>query len=307
MTGATGLNGSYMVKALSERGAKVRAVVHQRPPTEFTKMAEATVKADLTNADSTREALRGAEIVVHAAGIAGGASLAVDDPGAMVAPNAVINSQVIHACSREKVERLGFLSSTAVYPPSDEAVREEDAWKGEPYEMYFGLAWVKRFSEKLCQFYSAKTDLKVAIVRPSGSYGRYDNFDERTSHALGAILMRAISGANPLKVWGDGGDVRDYVHASDIAQGLLLALEKYAVCDPINIASGHAVTTKELAELAVELTGGRSRLEFDASKPSALRVRRVDISKARRLLGYAPKVSLRDGLKDIIEWYSARA
>ncbi len=306
VTGATGMNGSYIVKALSDAGAKVRAISHSRPPNEFTKMASEVVFADLENARQVAEAVRGAEIVMHAAGITGGAPLAMSEPGAMVAPNAVINSQVIHACAKEKVSRLGFISSIVVYPPLNEPMKEEEAWSGEPYPLYAGLAWVKRFSEKLCKFYHDNTSMKVAIIRPSGAYGRYDNFDENTSHVLPAIVKRALSGVNPLKVWGEGSDIRDFVHASDVARGLLLAVEKQPTCDPINIASGEPCTTKRLAETILEVIGSKARLEFDRSRPTALRVRKVDISKARKLLDYSPKVFLTEGLADTVNWYRAR-
>jgi GDP-L-fucose synthase len=306
VTGSTGLNGSYIVKALVDAGAKVRAIIHERPPNEFTKLADKMVKADLQDAGEASKALRGADVVMHAAGITGGAPLAVKEPGAMVAPNAVINSQVIHACAKEGVSRLGFISSIVVYPASTRPMREEQAWSGEPYALYFGLAWVKRFSEKLCKFYQDNSSLKVAIIRPSGSYGRFDNFDENTSHALPAIMKRALSGADPLKVWGDGLDVRDYVHASDIARGLLLAVERYPVCDAVNIASGRACTTKRLAKTILDIIGSKARLEFDKSKPTALRKRRVDISKAKEVLSYSPSVSLKEGLTDTIDWYRGR-
>src|SRR5207247_3099390 len=131
VTGSTGLNGSYIVKVLTEAGAKVRAITHSRPPNEFTKLADELVRADLMDAQQTAAALRGSEIVMHAAGVAGGAPLAMSDPGAMVGPNAVINSQVIHDCSREKVGRLGFISSIVVYPPLNEPMKEEKGWSGE--------------------------------------------------------------------------------------------------------------------------------------------------------------------------------
>jgi GDP-L-fucose synthase len=303
VTGATGLNGSYLVRALADRGARVRAIAHKRQPNNYTKLANEIVHGSLLETDFALKALEGAEIVMHAAGIQGGAPLAVSDPGAMVGPNAVINSQVIHACAKLKVQRLGFISSIVVYPPSENPMKEDDAWSGEPYPLYAGLAWVKRFSEKMCEFYSKNTGLKIAIVRPSGSYGRFDNFDETTSHVVPAILKRAASGEDPLKVWGDGNDTRDFIHASDIAEGLLAAVEKHCVCDPINIATGKDITTRELAETALRVAGSKAKIEFDPSKPTALKVRRVDITKARTVLDFEPMVSLEDGLSDTLKWY----
>jgi GDP-L-fucose synthase len=306
VTGGTGLVGSYFVKELSRRGAKVRAVVHGRPPNEFTRMASEMVKADLSTQEGARKAVRKSEIVIHAAGITGGVPLAVSDPGALVAPNAVLISQVIHACAKEGVERLGFISSTTVYPPLDRPVKEEDAWSGEPYSMYYGIGWVKRYAEKICKYYSSAYKTKIAIVRPSGAYGRFDTFDESTGHVLPSFILRAEKAGNSFKVWGDGGDTRDFVHSSDLTNGTLLAVEKHAVCDPINLASGEPTTTKELAETVLELMGKKARLEFDTSKPIALRSRTVDISKAKREIGYEPQVKLRDGIEDMISWYRSK-
>ena len=304
VTGGSGLVGSYVVKALAESGAKVRAIVHRRPPNEYTKMATEIVKKDLMSQDDAREAVAGAEIVFGAGGITGGIPLALNDPGALVAPNAVINSQVIHACAKARVERLGFVSSTVVYPALERPVREEDSLIGEPYHLYSGIGWVKRFSERLCKYYSDAYGMKVAIVRPSGVYGRYDNFDESTSHVLPAFIKRAVSNpSGSFVVWGDGMDVRDFLHSSDLARALLLAVEKYAVCDAVNIASGQAVTTKELAQTVLRVTGSTAKLVFDPSKPTALKNRMVDISKAKRVLGFEPRVSLQSGLQDTVEWY----
>lgn len=297
------MNGSHVVKALVERGAKVRAVVHTRPSNEYTKMADEIVTKDLMILSEAQDAVRGTDIVIHTAGITGGVPLAVNDPGALVAPNAVINSQVIHACAKEKVERLGFTSSTVVYPPLEWPVKEEEAWNGDPYPLYYGISWVKRFSEKICKYYSDVYGLKVAVVRPSGVYGRYDNFNEKSGHVLPAFIWRALQKTNPFVIWGDGNDVRDFLHASDLANGILLATEKHAVNDPINLASGQPVTTRELAEIILKAAGNGAKIVCDPSKPTALKVRMIDISKARKLLGYEPKVSLREGIQDTINWY----
>ena len=306
VTGATGLSGSYIVKDLAEMGANVRAVTHRRPFTEFTKLASEFVTANLMEAESTRSAVKGAEIVIHAGGVTGGIAFAMGDPAASVYPNAIIATQVVDACAKEKVQRLCLLSSTTVYPPSDRPVKEDEAWTGEPDGAYYGIGWVKRFSEKLCRFYSEKYGLQVAIVRPAAIYGRFDDFDEGTSHVIPAMIARAVSGADPFVVWGDGGDVRDFLHASDLAQGALLAVEKHANCDALNIASGDSCSTGDLAKMVLDAVGSTARVRFDPTKPAAIRVRKVDISKARSLLGYSPRVSLREGISDTVAWYKSR-
>ncbi len=303
--GATGMIGSYMVAELSKLGAEVKAVYNNRPPTDYTYMADFLAGPfNLLDLTEAREAVRDAQIVMNCAGVTGGAGLAANDPTAFVGPNAVLWTNVVEACYREKVDRVGHISSTVVYSPSETPVREGDLNFGvAPYRLYFGIGWVKRFLEKLCEFYFNTVGLKIGIVRPSGAYGRFDNFDERTSHVLPALISRALREKKRFVLWGNGRDVRDFVHASDIARGLLLTVMTLPHADPVNIASGHPVTTYELAQIILKALGSKAKIELDETKPSALPVRMVDIAKARMVLGYKPKVKLEDGIADTIEWY----
>jgi len=306
--GATGLIGSYTVKLLKEVGAKVTAIYYVRPPNEFTRMADVLGRFNLMDLKDAMMAVRGSEVVMDLAGVTGGVGLAKEDPTSFVGPNAVLGANVLQACYLEKVERVGFPSSTVVYPPIDRPVSERDLDMNEdPYPLYYGIGWTKRYLEKLCIYYCKQLGMKIGLVRPSGAYGRYDNFDERTSHVLPGMISRAsrIKPGEDFVVWGDGKDVRDLVHASDIARGLLLAVMLYPNAEPFNIASGRPVTTRELAEMVlggVPHVAGQV-IRFDESKPSALPYRTVDITKARMALGYEPQVKLEEGIEDTVRWY----
>src|SRR5260370_8333018 len=89
-----------------------------------------------------------------------------------------------------------------------------------------------------------KTGIKIAIVRPSGAYGRYDNFDQSTSHVVPGLINRALAlkPGEPFEVWGDGLGVRDLIHAEDVARGFFLAISKSPNSDPINLASARRPT-----------------------------------------------------------------
>ena len=303
--GATGLIGSYMVKWMHHLGAKVTAILgHERPPNDFTKMADVLGRFDLLHIEEAEKAVRGAEIVMDLAGVTGGVGMAMTDPTSFVALNAVLGANILQACYLEHVGIVGFPSSTVVYQELNRPVREHDLnYAFNPYPLYYGIGWTKRYLEKLCRYYYDSVGMRIAIVRPSGAYGRYDNFDERTSHVLPGLIARAARGEGPLVVWGDGKDVRDLVHASDIARGLLLAVMLKNDADPINIASGRPVTTWELARMVLDAMGSKQGIEFDVSKPRALQYRAVDITKAREILGYEPEVSLEEGIKDTVDWY----
>jgi GDP-L-fucose synthase len=307
--GATGLIGSYAVKALVEAGADVLAIGRARPQNDYTRMARHFGRYDLHDRASADEAIKGCEVVINCAGITGGIGLAHTDPLGYVGPATALACNVIHACHEAKA-RLGFLSSTTVYAPCEAPVFEEDPLTAPPYPLYAGIGYSKRFLEQLCRYYHEKAGLEVAVVRPSGAYGRWDNFDEATSHVIPGMINRALrlKPGEPFEVWGDGLDVRDFVHAADVAAGLLLAVAKSPNADPINIASGMGTTTAELAAMVLTAAGHHDfRLEFRADKPTALRSRTVSIEKARKVLGYEPTVSLADGLRDTVEWRRACA
>jgi len=306
-TCASGLIGSYAVELLKESGAHVKAVYHKRERNAFSELADEETVANLLNDQDAKAAIHGAEVVINCAGITGGVGMTKIDPVSYVGPGTALAANVIHACYLEGVERTCFLSSTTVYPPSDQPVSEDRlSMADEPYPLYWGIGWSKRYLEKLCQYYYERVGLKTGIVRPTGAYGRYDNFDEDTSHVFPGMLHRALRERDRFVVWGDGRDVRDIIHAHDVARGLLLATA-LAPNDPINIATGKGISTLDLAKTILKVVGSKAEIVTDSTKPVALRTRLVDISKAQRLLGFAPEIGLEEGTRDTLEWYLAGA
>jgi GDP-L-fucose synthase len=180
-------------------------------------------------------------------------------------------------------------------------------WGGPTYEGYFGYGWMRRYLERISEFVASKSDMKIALVRPSAVYGRWDNFDPATSHVIPALIRRAVEKQDPYEVWGTGEEVRDFLHIADLACGCLLMLEKHAACDPVNLGYGRAVTIKEVVHIILKAAGHeQATVKFDPSKPSTIPFRMVDTSKARRVLGFEPQMSLEEGLTDTVKWYAQR-
>jgi GDP-L-fucose synthase len=190
-----------------------------------------------------------------------------------------------------------------VYPAVTYPVKEEEGFTGEPHPSYFAVGWMKRYIEKLAEFYYQRYGMKIALIRPTNIYGPYDKFDFATSHVLPALMRRAVEKQNPFEVWGDGSAVRDFMYVSDMVEALLLMLENYAECQPLNVGSGQPVTIKESVELILKVTGNPATAVYDASKPTTIPFRVVDLTKAETVLGFKAKVSLEEGLKKTIEWY----
>lgn len=304
VTGASGLIGSYVVKLLKESGAHVRAVIHSRPPTDFARLADQVLFSDLSMPEFAKTAVSGMEIVIGCAGITGGVNLPKLDPVSYVGPATAMVINTLQACHELKVNRFGYLSSTTVYAPSERALNEDDPEvTGVPYHLYRGICHSKRFLEKLCSYYTETTGLGTSVVRPAGAYGRFDNFDEASSHVLPGMVNRALQRPSSFELWGDGGDVRDFIHAQDVARCLLMATADKPDAMPFNVASGAGITTLGLARAVLAAVGTPDTpIKTQPDKPSALRVRLVNVDRAAMLLGFRPQISLEDGISDVVAW-----
>ena len=148
------------------------------------------------------------------------------------------------------------------------------------------------------------------MLFPVNMYGPRDNFDLRTSHVIPAMIRKfheaAESGVPEVTMWGSGRPSREFLYVDDAARGLALAAERYDGPEPVNLATGHEITIRDLAGLLAELTGYRGRLVFDATRPSGQRRRSADVSRAKRDFGFEAEVGLREGLTRTIAWYRAR-
>lgn len=302
VAGGTGLIGTHLIQELLNRGALVRATLHKKPALIQDERIE-YIQCDLTQRDDCYEVVRGMNHVFLCAANTSGAAVMTNNPVVHVTTNLLLNSQMFEAACLSKVDHLLFVSSTTIYPPADYPVKEAEAFTGDPYPSYLGVGWMKRYIEKLAQFYYQRYGFKVALVRPTNVYGPYDKFDFETSHVLPALIRRALEKQNPFEVWGDGSTVRDFVYATDLVTGILAAMEHCATCDPVNIGSGQPVTIQESVELILKLTGHTVLPTYDPSKPTTIPIRLVDLTKAQKLLNYKPKVDFETGLKQTINWY----
>jgi GDP-L-fucose synthase len=303
VTGGAGFVGTHFVQALLEKGARIRVPIHQRPMIVQDDRIE-LVQADLTRIDDCRRVCKDMDYVIHAAGAVAAAGITAANPMSAITTNLVLTIQTMQAAWEMNVERFLVFSSSTGYPVTDYPVKEEEMWSGPTHSSYFGYGWMRRYLERISEFVTSKSKMGIALVRPTAVYGRYDNFDPVASHVIPALIRRAVAQENPFVVWGTGNEVRDFMHITDLVRGSLLMLEKAANCDPINIGYGKTVTIKDIVQSVLQAAGHEQvQIVFDATKPTAIPVRMVDTSKAKRLLGFEPSVSLQDGLKDTVDWY----
>jgi GDP-L-fucose synthase len=291
------------VEELVRRGAKVRVPIHFRPLLVKNDGIE-VIKADLSQPEGCLRACEGIDYVVNAAGAVSAAAVTNSNPMGVITNNLVVSAQMLQAAWTAGVERFLILGSTTVYPAAERPIKEDEMWSGPTYPTYFAYGWMRRYVERLAEFVAQKSPMKIALVRPTAVYGRYDDFHPVKSHVIPALIRKAVEKMTPYEVWGTGDEVRDFVHVTDMVTGSLLALEKAANCEPINLGYGEAFTIKDVVRIILKETGhDKVQVKFDASKPVTIPFRMVDITKAKTLLGFKPQMSLEQGLADTIKWF----
>jgi GDP-L-fucose synthase len=306
VTGGSGFIGTHLAQALLNRGGRVRLALHTRAPIIAGDPRIETVHGDLSDPDHCLMAMQGVQLVFHAAGAASGAGASSDRAMAGIVKNLSLTAQVLKAVMTAEVERILIFSSSTVYPAASHPIREDELGEQPPHPSYLGYGRMRRYFEHLAAFVASRSAVRVALVRPTAVYGPHDDFNPESSHVVAALVRKAVEKVDPFEVWGTGNEVRDFLHIEDFARGCLLAIERHAACDPINIGYGSGISIREVADIVLKAAQHDVPVRFDASKPTTIPVRLVDTSKAKRLLGFAPQITIEAGLRDLVRWYAAQ-
>ncbi len=250
-------------------------------------------------------------VVILAAARVGGINANNTHPALFIRDNLLIQSNVIEAAQRAGVRKLMFLGSSCIYPRlAPQPIKEEYLLTGplEPTNEWYAIAKIAGI--KMCQAYRREYGFNAICLMPTNLYGPGDNFDLESSHVLPALLRRfneATERGDPRVVaWGSGTPRREFLHVFDLADAALLLLERYDEESIINVGCGEDVTIRELCETIMQVTGYTGRLEFDSSKPDGTPRKLLDISRLSAL-GWRPRISLREGVAQVYEWYRSQA
>ncbi len=305
VTGATGFVGHNLVKRLVSLDLDVRGTYF----TETSRRQQGCeyMQCDLTREEDCEKSTRNVDVVIMCAANSSGAEVMTKRPLTHLTPNIVMNSQMLQAAYENKVGKFVFISSNTVYPVTDFPVKEQDV-NYELYKSYHVVGWMKLFSEIMCDMYATKIPETMAtvVVRPSNLYGPFDKFDPNKSKVIAALTRRFSHREDPMAVWGDGNDVKDFLYIDDFIDGLLKLLATDYI-GTMNICSGQKTTIRDVISSLKLATGKTPKLEFDESKPSMIPYRTMDGSKMLKLTGWSPSVSLPEGLKKTLNWYEENA
>lgn len=309
VSGGAGFIGSYLTERLVKSEARVTVVGKEREEAvRFIDVSDDSIDYHtldlLEPSKKLVRLLAGQEVVFHLAARVAGIGFNSKHPATMLRDNLAMTLSVLEASRLVEVPRFQFVSSACVYPRfCTVPTPETEGFLDEPEPTNYGYGWAKRMGEVLTKTFADEHGLEVSIVRPYNGYGPRDNFDPETSHVIPALIRRVVGGEDPVVVWGDGTPTRSFLYVEDFARGLMEAVERYPVADPVNIGSDEEVSIKDLVELVLELSGSNAKVAFDTSKPNGQPRRKCDTRKARKKIGFQSRVSLRAGLARTIQWY----
>ncbi len=310
VTGGCSFIGSHLVDALVARGARVRVAddLSSGQLANITgPLADGKVEfleGDLLDPGQAARAVEGMDQVFHLAANHGGRGY-IDLHQAACATNLALDGLMIQAAHRAGVGQFTFASSGCVYPEHLQADPSEVLYLAEdlvrpPYAADNLYGWAKLMAELTLQAYHRDYGMRCASLRYFTAYG------ERCleNHAVIAMIARAFVGQDPFVVWGTGEQIRNWTHVSDIVSGTIRAAERIHDGTAVNLGTMERTRVIDAARMILERTGRTEvQLAPDPTKPTGPYNRVCDNGLARRLLGWEPTVSFRDGLDRTIEWY----
>jgi UDP-glucose 4-epimerase len=299
VTGACGFIGANLVPILLGRGLDVRGLDNlargsrQNLPPEVE-----VVEGDIRDTDAVARALDGVDTVVHLAAF-GSVAESVEEPFENFDVNARGTLVLLRACTDAGVGKFVFASTGGAImgntpPPVDESTLP---WPISPY----GAS--KLCGEAYCHAFAGSFGLATVALRFANVYGPV------SAHKKGAVtsfIVRALRG-EPLVVFGDGSATRDFLYVDDLCQGIAAAVDAPLRDEVLHLASGTETSIGDLARLVLELAGApETPIRYEERRRGEVERTFSNADRARELLGFEPRHSLRDGLAKTVAWFAER-
>jgi nucleoside-diphosphate-sugar epimerase len=303
--GATGFIGRNCVEFFSKnKKYKIFAIYNNRKP--FSIKGVNWIKSDLRNASKVDKIMKGINIVIQAAATTTGSKAIINEPFLHVTDNAVMNAYIFRSCYLNKVDHVIFFSCTTMYKSSKIPIVETNFDPRKDISpKYFGVANTKIYNEKMCEFYSSLGSTKFTAIRHSNIYGPHDKFDLEKSHVFGATITKVMTAKNKIIVWGQGKEKRDLLHVNDLVDFISKVIVRQKNnFELLNCGSGYAISVIDLVKKIIKHSGKKIRIDFDLTKPNIPTYLSVNCNRAKKILGWKPKIKIDSGIKKTIKWWS---
>ena len=267
---------------------------------------------DLCNCEETVSILKREqpEIVINAAGKSGGVTYNKEHPASLSLHNLMIQNSLFSAVLNvESVSRVIYFGSSCMYSRNSAfPMSENTLFKGELEETSFAYAMAKLSGISLTEAINKEFNRpRVTALIPSGVYGPGDDFNPNSSHVVAALIRKFVEAKkqnlDEVTLYGDGTPVRQFLYVKDLADFVLFCLKRNTeVPGVFNVGDLLSVTIKDLAEMILDLLNYNMRILWDKSKPNGAPYKVLDTTKSS-LLGWSPETSLKNGLKETIDFF----
>jgi GDP-L-fucose synthase len=300
VAGGAGFLGSHVVARLYSLGVREEDIIishsHQH---------------DLRREEKAKELLHRSkpDIVICLAARLSGIGDNIARPAQYFLDNIRIGINLIEASREVGIEKFVYIGTVCSYPREIPLpFQEKDLWSGypEPSNAAYGIA--KRAIGAYLQAAYTQYGFPSVQLILTNLYGPGDDFRDSTSHVIPALIKKVSSALlakeTQIVAWGDGSATRDFIYASDAAEGIVKAAAFHDHPSPVNLASGKEISIKSLLQHICRQYKYNGDIIWDKNKPNGQPKRILDISRARELLGFEPKVGLESGLAETIKWYN---
>jgi GDP-D-mannose 3',5'-epimerase len=309
ITGAGGFIGAHLVADLLRRGHQRVRAVDIKPLDEWFQLFPGVdnLRCDLRTRDACYDVTDGAAWVYNLAADMGGMGF-IETHKAACMLSVLINTHLLLAARDQGVRRFFFASSACVYAADKQTspdvipLKEGDAYPAMPED---GYGWEKLFSERMCRHFREDYGLTTRVARFHNVYGPQGTFDGGREKAPAAICRKVIqaelSGRHEIEIWGDGEQTRSFMFIDDCVEGTQLIMHS-RVEEPLNLGSDRLVTINQLVDIVEAIAGVKLRRRYLLDAPKGVRGRNSDNTLIRQRLGWAPRISLEEGMEKTYRW-----
>jgi GDP-L-fucose synthase len=246
-------------------------------------------------------------VVIDAAAKVGGILVNNSYPYAFLMENMLIQNNLIDAAHRFQVKKFIFLGSSCIYPKfAPQPLKEEYLLTGalEPTNEWYAVAKISGL--KACEAIRKEFRKEFVSLMPTNLYGPNDNFDLQSSHVLPALIRKfheaKLAGHLPVKIWGSGRPMREFLHVDDFAEAVAFSLENTFPEHLYNVGTGTDITIENLALLVQQVVGHTGKIIYDKSKPDGTPRKLLDVSKMNKL-GWCARIELQVGIIKTYNWF----
>lgn len=299
VTGASGFLGRHLMPVLTARYGAGRVIGVSRRHYDLTDPVQ--VKRMLMEHNP--------DVVVHLAAYVGGIGANREYPASFFYRNTILTALMFEQAAEVGLKKLLYTMGGCSYPAkASSPIGEDQMWNGYPQPESAPYSVAKKIGLVAAEAYRKERGLSSVVLIPGNMYGEFDNFREKESHVVPALVRRFYEARRKklekVTAWGTGRPTRDFVYAGDVAAVFPYFLEQYDSSDPVNLSSGTRTPIKELTETIAELTGYVGLVDWDTSKPDGQIDKIFDVTRMKSL-GVECPTPLRDGLKRTIDWFVA--